>query len=542
MNERVIENWLDKANERSFQIPFCHALYSEKHTIIHMTRHCGMELGKDIIAIAPDKVPCAYQLKGVNGKRLTLSRWRKELLPQIQNLVFGKLVHPSLKPHKHHRAYIVINGGLEEEVQRAIDDFNRARKDEGNPKRQIHLIVKGELLRMFKNLQSGFWPAELVDERTFLELYLEQGNGPLPKQKLASLFESTMSFQIKKGRMPSREKCSRAIASCALLCASAISPFSNRDNHAAEFEAWALYFSYVLGLAERWKLPEKYWKFELDIASKSMYNALGRLCEELMNRSHYVEGDALSDQPFYRVRMTYLLGLMSIYALWRQRMGEDEGDHDNFLREFCLKNSNKIELWGEYAIPQCIVFYFYLRKINPSHHVDFLLLELIRAISSQNKTRGNELSIPDPYYDVDDIFPYYLKLEPKPFEYSFKGSSYSLESLVHLFVRTNFKQHMIRFWPVVSRVAFASFEPKHRWGYYLWRCKEGLNKIEVPPPTQSWNALKAQSLENHGQGAPRLLKKFPMEYLCYLCVYPHRLNSSGIRWIATKLQEDKKSP
>ena len=54
MLERVIENWLDKATELSYQIPYCYMLSAEGHTIIHLTRHGAMEMGKDIITIGPD--------------------------------------------------------------------------------------------------------------------------------------------------------------------------------------------------------------------------------------------------------------------------------------------------------------------------------------------------------------------------------------------------------------------------------------------------------------------------------------------------------
>ena len=79
MLERVIENWLDKATERSFEKPYCYMLAAEGHTIIHLTRHSSMELGKDIITIAPDGTPCAFQLKTGN---ISLDKWRKEASSQ----------------------------------------------------------------------------------------------------------------------------------------------------------------------------------------------------------------------------------------------------------------------------------------------------------------------------------------------------------------------------------------------------------------------------------------------------------------------------
>ena len=73
MLEKIIENWLDNASERSFEKPFCYMLSAEGHTIIHSTRHTAMELGKDIITVAPDGTPCAYQLKHEAKRKAVVS-------------------------------------------------------------------------------------------------------------------------------------------------------------------------------------------------------------------------------------------------------------------------------------------------------------------------------------------------------------------------------------------------------------------------------------------------------------------------------------
>jgi hypothetical protein len=51
---------LDSASERSYQGPFCQILSARGYTVLHSTRHAPIEFGKDVIAIAPDGVPCAY--------------------------------------------------------------------------------------------------------------------------------------------------------------------------------------------------------------------------------------------------------------------------------------------------------------------------------------------------------------------------------------------------------------------------------------------------------------------------------------------------
>ena len=61
------------------------------------------------------------------------------------------------------------------------------------------------------------------------------------------------------------------------LCAIATSSFSNEKNHVAEIEAWVLYISYVLALAERWEtFPIQIYKDEFEIATQSIYNSLAK--------------------------------------------------------------------------------------------------------------------------------------------------------------------------------------------------------------------------------------------------------------------------
>ena len=309
MLERVIENWLDKSSELSFQTPFCYMLSAEGHTIIHLTRHCGMEMGKDIITISPKGTPCAYQLKGAINGRFTLSQWRK-INTQVFDLVVGSIEHPSITNKKHHRSFLVINGVLEEEVSRAIADMNRNWSKNKQSHLKLETIVRGEILDKAKKLESNFWPTELSDVKLFLELYLNNGDGVLPKGKLSSLLEQTLPLELVKGKKkPSRAHCERAIASAAVLLSIAISSFTRQRNYVAEIEAWIIYICYVFALIEKWNMPFDLCKNEFGIASKSIYNSLSILCEELMERKHFVQGDAFVDQPVYKVRMTWLIDL-----------------------------------------------------------------------------------------------------------------------------------------------------------------------------------------------------------------------------------------
>jgi len=177
--ERVLENWLDNAGERTFQVPFCHMLQAEGYTILHLTRHCAMEIGKDIIALDSTGTPCAFQLKGSKGKKISLNQWRDEINAQVTDLMFCKIVHPSVDQSKPHRSFLVTNGEIDEEVCRAIDDLNRLWADREQPEIKLETIVRGQMLDMAKKVGLSLWPSELTDIKTFLEIYLCDGRATL---------------------------------------------------------------------------------------------------------------------------------------------------------------------------------------------------------------------------------------------------------------------------------------------------------------------------------------------------------------------------
>lgn len=537
MIERLIENWLDKATERSYQIPFCHMLADKGYTVIHLSRHCGMELGKDILTIAPDGITCAYQLKTARNGKITLKQWREEISKQVVDLVAGKIIHPSIHSTKHHRAYLVTNGELEEEVTRAIDDINRGWVDSGQTHLKLNIIVKGELLKMAQELQTDFWPSEISDVKTLLQLFLEDGRGIIPKEKLASLFEATFPFtQSEIGKTPSGAECSRILSSGGLLCSLVISSFSNEDNFVAEIEAWTIYVSYLLSLVERWNLPFELWRNEFEIATKSIYNSLSNLCDELRKRKHLVEGHPYTDAFVYKVRLTWLVGFMSIYALWRRVKREPEDEVDEFIRSFCLENRRNLFLWGEAAVPQLLAFYWYFCKIDATLSPVSFIRELIYSICKHNERKGRD-PLANPYYGAVDILPYMLGIADEPLEDTFKGYSYSLEGLVHLFVRHNWKQDMKLLWPDITRLMFEKFEPDETWEFYKWRNQKGTHKTIVPKHRQEWKDLKALAFESNGGCIPPSIKNYPILLLLFLCVYPHRMNSEILRWLDTKLMK-----
>jgi hypothetical protein len=535
--ERVLENWLDNASERTFQIPFCHMLQAEGYTVLHMTRHCSMEMGKDIIAIDSSGTPCAFQLKGSSGKKISLNQWRTEINPQVNDLIFCKIIHPSIDEAKPHRSFLVTNGEIDEEVCRAIDDFNRQWFERGQPDVKLETIVRGQMLEMAKKIGLSLWPSELVDVKTFLEIYLCDGRSNLPKDKLAALFDSTLllsgDYTDKK---ISKAQCIRNVSSCSLLCAAAISSFSNCDNYLAEIEAWTMYLSYIFSCAEKWNLACSDIQGSVNIALSTIYNCLGLLCDELISRNHYVEGDAMTDKQVYSVRLTMLTALMSVYGLWRKSNRDESNEQDSFIKDFLNKNINKLYFWGEKATSQFISIYWYWRTIDASYKSDYLLASLLKIIISKNNPKSDSF-LPNPYFDEAKILPHILKITTESLEEDFRGNSYSAEAIMHLFVRRNWKQEMKSLWPGITHIGFNSFYPEESWQFYLWRSKKGKNMDTYPPFTKTWGDLKRESTEHEGKEIPEQLKNNYMFMILFLIVYPHRVRSDVLRWLDSKLLE-----
>ena len=360
----------------------------------------------------------------------------------------------------------------------------------------------------------------------------------LPKEKLSQLIESTLPLELGKNKKrPSFASCGRAISSMALLCSIAISSFSRSNNYFAEIEAWTMYIAYVFSLVERWKVPAIYWKKEIDIAKKSIYNALENLYQEIKNRAHLVEGNPFVDRLFYNIRVTLLISLMSVYILWRKHesIDIDADEIDASIREFILNNKQYLFLWGEAAIPQFLSFYWYYRKIDATFQPDMLIIELIRNICKSNHTSGKDW-IANPYYNVTEVISDRLGISEQPIEDTFRANSFTVEALFHILVRRNWKNHAKRLWPDYTRISSSYFRPSGLWQYFHWRNKKGALITTFPKLTQKWDEVKKVSMESKGLGIPRIIQQEPIIFLLFLIVYPFRLNPEAARWLDHKIE------
>jgi hypothetical protein len=248
-------------------------LAAEGHTVLHSTRHAPLEFGKDVISIASDGVPCAFQLKGNPGTRLTLTQLR-DIKGQLLELVTQPIVLPGT-PSGPHRSYLVTNGETEEEVHRSLDDINRELENLGYGPKRIELWSRGRLLEMANRLGATLWPSELEDLNTLLELLVHQGDDLLPLAKIDRLLSRLLSLDEEKSTSFGAAEGRRRITSAAVLVAVALRNFSLKENHYATSAAWTLFAAYAIACCERHHLAyEDRARAAVNIARNTIFDAL----------------------------------------------------------------------------------------------------------------------------------------------------------------------------------------------------------------------------------------------------------------------------
>jgi hypothetical protein len=530
MTEQLIENWLIKATEKSFQIPFCFMLANEGYTILHLTRHCGMEHGKDVIAIDANGIPCAFQLKGTNGSKIKLSYWQKHLLGQVNQLVYHKLMHPSIPSTAQHlKSFFVTNGEMEEEVFSAIKNDNTSHELNGHPEFRLNTIVKGELIEKSKRLGLNFIPPDFNDFKILLEFYLEDGTGTLEKNKFSHLLEVIFNRSIRASES------GQLIRGSALLTSLATTSFSNKENNVALVEAWIIFISYLFRFVEKNKIAKKHWINEFNIANQIITTSLENLWRECSNITNFLNGIIFEDAFVHNARTTWILGLISSLGIY-YKLNDDKEEEVIEIHEFCQKHRNSLELYGEVAVPNFLSYYWFFRLNDPTEKPIEILSQLINTILSNIKKK--DIIYANVYYDIDESLSLRWEKEQKIIEEkNQKGTSYFLEGLIHLFVRENYKQRMAIIWPDISKLFFSTFRYANIIDFYKWRNYEGKEVLTTPKPTKSWKELKSEAAENMGNDIPELLKKNAHLYPLFLNVYPFRVSASGLRWFDSYLKD-----
>lgn len=523
MIERVLENWLNKASERGYQIPFCQALIGQGKTILHSTRHCAMEMGKDIIAQDSDGFIHVYQLKSLKGAKLTQSGYRSDVAPQLASLVLGKPIHPSIpETAKVKFAYIVMSGDINEEASREIDDLNRT-LEQSSILTRVKTITYGELIVLFRQNFEKFGPKDPHLSKLFLELFLSDGRDFFPVEKLATLLEE-MSTDIEK---PTSGIFQELTATMTLISSLAVSNFTLEKNWFSEFQCWSTHLAHLLQVQKLWEIPTKDIEADIDIALTGMFSALKSLNDECLTRAEKLtEGNPLADSLLHQHRRTILVGANSLYLLWSESLGTLDQENVNETLSFIRNQLGQLSFWGESAVPFILAYIFLASRLRDNKTRDRLLEELICSILRSNAKDSNE-QLPSPYYSVNDCLKAKFMGGEFKFEEKFTRSAYTLLPLIMLAVDLDLRDLLQKTWKEISYFSFVQYEPEGHYEFFRWRSKRGRNIITLPKFTQSWTELRMHSQKLKEVSEFGFLSSFPPAFLAFLFIMPYRLDQKS---------------
>lgn len=533
MLEKLLENWLDSAGERTYQASFVQMLAAQGYSVLHSTRHCALEFGKDVIAIAPDGVPCAFQLKGNPGGRLGLSEFRSDVQPQLVQTMSQPIVFPGIPDGVAHRSYLVSNGYFDEEVQRAVDDLNR-----WPYMSKLSLIGRGQLLAWANDLGTSLWPSEMSNIREFLELFLHDGRDLLPMKRLSLMLEEILALRLTDPPLKAAQL-ERAIPSAALLTGVATHHFSQVDNHFAIASAWCLFVVSAISSHQRsGVVMNARSKESILLAERAIMDSLVALWQEMQVRQDLIEGNALAEPEIYRWRYTLLCGLLSTLWFFPDESSEAT-TRKTAVAEWLQRNHDYLFLWGEAAIPCFLALHFFLRSTDGSEKPLLELTGLFQAVIGSNQM-GSEHALPDPYYGFEDVGRalYGLKSTPESSslkEETFAGSSYSAELILQLMASSGLKEHCKHGWPLFNRLCHKRFVPAQKWQYGLLKCTEGVEETRQYPPEYTWEKLRNDAAVEMCDYLPDKLLAKPHLLLLWIIIAPHRLTSDVGRLLDAKL-------
>lgn len=486
MIANLLEHWLDNASERSYQHVFVQMLTAEGYTVLHSTRHCLLEFGKDVLAVAPDGIGCAFQLKGDPRGQMTIGEFRKEIQPQLVQLMSQPPAFPGF-PSGPYRSYLVSNGSFSEEVQVAVALMN------GGPyPSKLELWARGKLFDMALRASGTLWPSEVRDNRDLLDIYLADPTDQLPLAKLNDILSSVLGLDgdNKKHFAP---RLRRALSSAAWATGLALARFAERENYQAVAAGWTLCRCLMEHAIQNAPFDASHFSdATCEITERAVLDALVALWEEVKGRDHLVVPPALEDVEIYAWRLTVVQGLLSALWLANQALSLFDIEEAAELREW-LRRSPRAELWGEGAVGP--VLSLALARMSADSHNDGtreLLASTLEAIISANQV-NSPAALPSPYYSGEESLRILLSLGKEGADdETFGGASFMARPLFLALAALDQKQLCQLHWTEFSRLSHRLFQFDDQRDYFRLAASEGVEISKHYPERYGWEELIAE--------------------------------------------------
>lgn len=533
---KLIENWWTNANERSFQYQFAFQLASEGFDVLHVTRHCSMEFGKDIIARAPDGKIHGYQLKSGFGERMKLGEWQK-LSSQVDTLVVQPIRHPSIEGGGiaiDHQPWFVVNGYLNEEVTRDIEDRNCSYRHKFD--RELKTVVLGEMVNKSIAIANSVWPTTPEINHELFSAYINDGRKPLDKSAFFAVLQSLLPADVDESNPRS---INRIADSLAVVTSLYTANMAKQQNWIAQINAWMICWGMVGSLFERHRFDPAKMCGGFRLIQKILASLLEGFAEEVSKNPDLRSSESVPNQAYgvANVRTTTIVGYLAVNAIRRTECKEDAAQAMELIDKV-LGTQRRLELWGEAAVPSLLAYWLVLQNHVANLGPDVFLWSITDSILDK---LAKPQVYPDPYVSAEEFAIAVAKKDGVKLEQmESQRESFWFRAVIESCARQLWRQRLAQRWNEISKHANVRFEVSEPWHLLLWRSDEGTYKTEWWPEPTSWKRLKA-SANGATNNLPRSLKQRAWLTTLFLIVFSHRALPEAVRWIEGTLDDSRDS-
>lgn len=549
MRERLIESWLDKANEKGYQPVFCQALAARGFSVVHSTRHGPMEFGKDIVARGSDGQYHAFQLKGNPGTRLSIGQWNAEILPQMHALMRVPIQPPLCTVSCLAVPYLVTNGEVDEEVHAAIRAVNDIARLESRP--ELRLIARGDLLSDYiAPIANTIWPQNIDVDQHILACWALDGRDYISAEQYHRVLMCALPFD---NTPKSAGPLFRAIYGAAIIHEMCLRRYVEAQNHIsvvlgrAQFlaAAYALLVKAGIDHESIADLRRLYWSSMAD----DIVALVGDL-EATQSRAFY-ENDARLEFVYHRPRLLLANAILSIAVIIILKQQDVFCDAEA-LRSRIDKLSKDLDVqWqhpilGEYAIAQFLMFYWRLCLTNGSSAPDILPGIMAGGLLYRNALDDTSAQVRSPYILMPEALAQHVdRILGKPAQKSresYKNQTWTALALFGLLVRRNMKQTAKSLYPEMTRFIHRSIVFETNWEFGLYRATKCVDQGERLIFPATWLSVVERSRSSTLKSVPPGLTQDLFALLLFLIICPFRLGEEAVFHIDEVLQGNWHGP
>lgn len=516
MLERIVENWLTKAGEKGFQVPFSQLLSLEGHRVLHGPVHHPFEHGKDLATFDDEGRLCAFQLKGGHQTQGDI----EDIQAQLLALAGGAVTYPGVEPPRRpDRVMLVVSGVLTPPARDRISNFNTANRPFGVP--AIEVVEKEQLVARFVRAHGAFLPTEPAELNDLLRFFLGDGKGPFPTQQLLRLV-SDITKAKREGA--SHAEYARAIGSSVLLTAYAVAPWERIENRLSAAEAWLALCCGILRVASEKDLPEAVWMESYELARAA---ARGHLYE-LLNEAAALEDlliPGLVEGVVYPTRALLVSGYLAGFYLAERELGGDEQELGEKVKKVLLRELRFIRTIGEAAAPYVLAIGTALELLAEHEKGRLLVASYAAALTHGNQDRSAD-AIPDPYHSFEDCLKRIVGADVDVPDEKFAGNAYTLHVAIDWLARRGERAVVADLWPLITRLNLCEFQPSAGSRYFAAVDNDGRLHHWQPNMPESWARLRQVAGVVAEAELPQLLWR-QLDFLPYLCLLlPYRTTTA----------------